>query len=244
MKIIDIVDEYGGVGCLKRYYVEKGIDDYNIYSFNLELSFGDIKNNRRAFLEELYEIDFDYEELLKKLESEISDDVVLRIWSSKRNDNAYLLLLFICDRLKNKIDKMKVVFVSDYNDYICNVGSLDYKEIEEILKYEQEINKNKILEYATLWDELKSINSELRVLENGIVKNKRYADYYEDILNVLEEKGECTIANLVGECMARHLINDGLTIYSYIIDRLISLEKIKINKKSEKHFNYVIKIGE
>lgn len=246
MKVIDICDDYGGLGCLKKHYVDKGIKDHDIYALGLNLSMGDLKGNREKLFQEWYEDDsFKYYELLDDVKEKIDDDTHLRIWSSKKNDNDYLMLLYVCNYFKGITVNMSVIFCNEYNEYVHSIAALDAKEIDELLKYEHKLTKSEIDNYAKLWNELVNANSELRVLENGEIKNKKYADYYDIILSILKEKRICTIANLVGECMAREVINDaGSILYGFLIDRLINLKKITIVEKEERHFVDIIEMSE
>ncbi len=245
MKVIDICEDYGGLGCLKKYYVDLGIKDYNIYAMGLNLAIGDLKHNRDAFLKELYEDpEWQYHNYLEDVANGLNDDTILRVWSSKKNDNDYLLLLYVCNYFKGKINNLHIVFCDDYNENICSIAATDAKEIKGMLEYEQELTKEEIQEYARLWNGLLEANSELRVLEEGKVKNKKYADYYTDILDILREEKEITIANLIAKCMVNKVINDaGSIIYSYLIDKLISMGKIKVIEKKERHFVDVIELG-
>lgn len=238
MRIIDICEGYSAAGVLKKYYVEKGIRDYNIFPMGMCLSIGDIKETRESFLKEFYQFDgYAYTSILNELAGNITEGTMIRIWSSKKNDDDYMLLLFLCDFLKTKQLNMSVVFCSDYSNCVSSINALNYKEIEPVLSYEKKLTEEDIQEYANKWADLVKVNSELRILENGEVKSKSYSDYYDNILNSLRERMPCTIANLVGDCMVKRLINDaGDMLYSLIIDQLIELNKIKIVSKGERHF--------
>lgn len=81
------------------------------------------------------------------------------------------------------------------------------------------------------------INSELRVLENGEVKNKKYSDYYDTILNIFKGITPCKISILIAECMGKEILNDASDlVYLTLIDQLIDLNKIKIVEKGTRHF--------
>lgn len=245
MKVIDICDDYGGLGCLKKHYVDKGITDYNIYALGLNLSMGDLKGNREKLFKEWYEDeDFKYYEFLDDVKEKIDEDTLIRIWSSKKNDNDYLMLLYTCNYLRDVTSNISVIFCNEYNEYVRSIAALDAKEIDRLLKYEHKLDKEEIDDYANMWNELVRANSELRILEDGVIKNKEYKDYYDIILSILEEKETSTIVNLVGECMAREIINDaGLILYGFLIDKLIKINKIMIIKKGERHFLDTIEVG-
>lgn len=174
----------------------------------------------------------------------INSDTKIRIWSSKKDDDDYMLLLFLCNFLKTKTNKISVIFCNDYNEYCWSLNALDYKEIGLLLKFEKELTEDEIQNFSNEWNDLVEINSELRIFEDGKVKNKKYSDYYDSILNILREKAACTISNLIADCMIKRVINDaGDLLYLFLIDQLIELNKIKIIKKGTKHFVDIIDLA-
>ena len=107
--------------------------------------------------------------------------------------------------------------------------------------HEKNLTLDDINRYSNDWKKLVEVNSELRILENGIIKNKNYSDYDDQILKKLGELEPCTLVNLIGNLMSSFIINDvGSTVYQYLIDRLISLNKIKIVERGENHFKDII----
>lgn len=242
MRVIDVCDNSGGANCLKKFYEENQINNYKIIDMGLNLAIGDIKNNHLSFLKKLYNDDsYDYNNSITELLNSINDTTKIRIWSSKGNDNDYLLLLYLCNLLKDKSNHISVIFTTDYNDSVLSINSLYYKEIDLVSKYEKMLTLNEINNYSSEWEKLLEVNSELRVLENGIVKNKSYSDYDNIILRLLSKIEPCTVANLIGELMANFVINDtGSAEYQYLIDRLINQNKIRIIEKEDSHFNDII----
>ena len=238
MKIIDICEGFSACGCLKHYYESNNIKDYIIFPLGMSLSIGDIKNNRIDFLRKFYQDNnYDYTELLNEISNNITNDTIIRIWSSKNNDDEYMLLLFLCNFLKDKINKINVVFANDYNEFLCSISALDYRKVNDVLKYEKTLYKGEIKAYAKEWNNLVKINSELRVLENGEVKNKKYSDYYDTILNIFKGITPCKISILIAECMGKEILNDASDlVYLTLIDQLIDLNKIKIVEKGTRHF--------
>lgn len=246
MKIIEVCEGYSSVGVIKKYQDKHNIDNL-IIPLALFLSIGDIKNNREEFLRKICpEIDFksSNEEFLNELFKNIDKDTNVRIWSSKKNDDDYLLVLYLCNILKDKCDNISVIYTSDYNEYAISLNAVDYKEIKNLLDYEKILTKEEIEQFSKEWINLENINSQMRILENGIVTNKNYSDYDNIILSKLENIGESTIANLIGNLMVDFTINDaGDLVYLFLIDRLIENKKIVISKKGERHFVDIIKIN-
>lgn len=240
MKVIDICEDYGGKGCLKKYYKENNIKDFSAISLGMYLSIGDIKKDHLSFIKELIDNEYDYSSELDKIIRESATSKI-RIWSSKTNADDYLLLLYLCNMLKDKKNKISVIFTTDYKKDLLSLTALDYKEVPLILKHEKELTETEINQYANEWKELIKINSELRVIESNTIKNKKYSDYDETILKILKETGPCSLVDLIGILMANYIMGDASSIvYEYLINRLISDNKIKITKKSEKHFEDII----
>ena len=242
MKIIDVCENPSGAGCIKCYYENNGINDYQIIPMWLCLVIGDIKGDRLPFLQKLYnDPGFDYHDAVKELLNGIDENTMVRVWSSKGNADDYLLLLYVCNLLKDKASNMSVVYSTDYLEEVISITAADYKEIPLILKNEIILTSDMINKFANEWNELCTINGDLRVLENGKIINKRFSDYDSIILDKLEILGPCKIAFLIGHLMANYTINDASdVVYLYLVDRLINQNKIKVITKGERHFVDII----
>lgn len=244
MKIIEVCESYAAAGNITRYYRESGIKNHLIIPLAMHLSIGNIQDDRTEFLRILYQDkDFYYSDALNKILTSLTDETEIRVWSSRKNDDDYMLLLFLCNLLKDKTNKIRVIFASDYNELIYSINAISYHELAEILKCEKLLSKDEIESFSNEWLHLVNINSELRVIENGIVKNKKYADYFDLLLNVLKRKSKCTIANLIADCIVKKIINDaGDLLYLLIIDRMIDLDKIKVIEKGTSHFTDIVQL--
>lgn len=244
MKIIEICESYAAAGIITRYYRESGIKSHLIIPLVMHLSIGNIQDDRTEFLRTLYQDnDYCYSEALNKILTSLTDETEIRVWSSRKNDDDYMLLLFLCNLLKDKTNKIRVIFSSDYDESVYSINAINYLELAEILKYEKLLSKDEIESFSNEWLHLVNINSELRVIENGIVKNKKYADYYDSLINVLKRKSKCTIANLIADCIVKKIINDADDLlYLIIIDRMIDLDKIKVIEKGTSHFTDVVQL--
>lgn len=237
MRVIDVCESFSGGKRLERYYQENNINNYKIVYMGMVLSVGDIKNDHLSSLRTIYGEDIDdYNESINELLNNL-DNSKFRIWSSKKSDADYLLLLYLCNLLKDKSDCLSVIYTTDYDKYVDSIGSLDYKEFEKVLEYEKELSMEDINRFSHEWEEIVRVNSDLRVLEDGVVKNKSYSDYDEIILNKLGELGPCTKVNLVVNLMIGHTINNSSdAVYKYLVDRLISQGKIIIKEKGKSSF--------
>jgi len=245
LKIIEVCEGCSSAGIIKRYQEERK-ENNMIIAFSLFLSIGNIRRDREKFLSELCpEINFhnSNEEALKKLLINIDENTNVRIWSSKKNSDDYLLLMYLCNLLKDKCLNISVIYTDEYSEYAWSLNALDYKEIYELLKYEHKLSKLAIEELSKTWTKLVEENGDLRVVENGKVLNKTYADFDNIILNKLVEIGKCKICNLIASLMIEFVINDaGDLIYMYLIDRLIRCGKIKIIDEGDRHFTDIIEV--
>lgn len=244
-KIVDVCEKISAAGCLKKYYEKNNIENYKIISMGLNLSIGDIKNNHLSFLRKLYnEETYDYNVNIQELLNNINETTKVRIWASLGNDDDYLLLLYICNLLNGKCNNISVIYTTDYNKYALSLNCCDYKEVNKLLEYEQQLTKEDINNFSDKFKRVVQDNSELRVLKDGVIENKKYSDYYEIIIEKLREFGRCTIARLIGNLMVNRIINDSIdTTYLYIIDKLIAENKIKIVETGDRHFVDIIEIA-
>lgn len=243
LETIEVCEGYSCAGVIKRYQAEEDINN-RIIPFSLFLSIGDIKNNRIEFLKKFCsEVDFYKENSLKTLLRNINENTHIRIWSSKKDDDDYLLVLYLCYHLKDKCTNISVIYTSDYAEHVWSLNSIDYSEVYKLLKYENKLSKAEINDLSNKWMDLVDTNSELRVIENGKVLNKKYSDYDDIILNNLTKLGKCKISNLIASLMVQFAINDaGDLVYMYLINRLIDNHKIKVISKGERHFTDIIEI--
>ncbi len=230
---IDITSSVSGAYTLKEYYKRNNNNDYCIFCVPLLLSLGDIKNHlfdREVVYNDFYENVEELKNTIDDLLNSINKDTTIRIYSSKIDIDDYLLMLYICNLLKDKDNTIKVVFVSDYKDAF-SLGALDTTEVKEVLNNEIILTKVEINNYSKDWEELININSELRVLENNKVINKNYSDYDNIILNELDKLGQCKIPQLIGKLLASAITTSHeVQTYSYLVERLIKNNKIKINE--------------
>ena len=243
MKIIDVCESPSGFGCLKQYYKTNNINDYKIIFIWQILTIGDIKYNRMGFLKN--EFQFEPEHNWKEeLFNNIDNNTKIRIWSSKASSSDYLLLPYLCNLLKDKCNNISVVYSTDYNKEAWSINFLSSREIEPILKYEKDLSEEQINNFSNEWKKLVEANSELRILEDGKIVNKKYSDYDNLIINTLKELGRCKYAVLLSNFLERNAINEiDDSIYFYLVNRLISQNKIKIVKHGDSDLHNIIEVS-
>ena len=242
MRIIDVCEHPSGAGCLKQYYEANNINDYKIIFVWQLLTIGDIKYNRMDFLKN--EFQFEPEHNWKEeLFNNIDNNTKIRVWSSKASSSDYLLLLYLCNLLKDKCNNISVVYSTDYNKDAWSINFLSSREIGPILKYEKNLTKDEINSFSDEWKKLVETNSELRIIKDGKIMNKKYSDYDSLILNELKELGRCEYSILLGNLLGRNAINEiDDSIYFYLVNRLISQNKIKIIEHGDSDLRNIIEV--
>ena len=144
----------------------------------------------------------------------IDKDKTIRIWSSKNNTQEYLNFLFFCYKLPNRIS---VIFVNEYDEYVYSAGALNYKEIKELLKYEHKLNKEEKDKYKNEWIKLADENSEMRLFQNGKIISTNY-DYLNSYIDKYYDKNNIrrTVATLMKNDTENNLSSD---VYNFLIER-------------------------
>ncbi len=215
-----------------------------IIEFNMPLSVTDLStiNNHEIILpKDIYheEINYSFKEAINSLNKSIDNKEEFRIWTSHYEINSYLLLLYMCNYLKNKDCNIYVVFSDEYDKEIYSPAWLRHNELELALKVERKLSIEEIDNYAKEWIKVYNSNTDMRILENKEVKSVSF-DYYNDmILDKLKSLGEVKLIKITGIIMQEYYLSDIVIVY--LIDRLIEKNKIKIVKESnERYFENVI----
>ena len=144
----------------------------------------------------------------------IDKDKTVRIWSSRNNTQEYLNFLYFCYRLPNRIS---VIFVNEYDEYVYSAGALNYKEIKELLKYEHKLTDEEKDRYKNEWIKLVNENSEIRLFENGKIISTNY-DYLDKYIDKYYDENNIrrTVTALMGNDTENNLSSD---IYNFLIER-------------------------
>lgn len=207
----------------EKYHI---FDDFSGYAWNLFLTCGDIGNfehtEYRYVLNEMYVSKKKISDFMELLET--YRDV--RIWTSKNDTEAYLIFLYVMSLLKDKECDIRVV----YTDH-C-LASYAFHEIGLLLLNEEKLSLEEVRRYAIEWDEIQKINSPLRILCKGEIKNITW-DYFDDIiLCTLRRLGKIEIGKLLGELMVQYSDDEhgyvGDMIYFQRVKDLIEQGKIQM----------------
>ena len=242
MKTLEIVF---GNSC---YYTMKKSDLKNndILLFNALLNVGDLSNINSYKINipiKLYNEESNYyfkKEILAMNEA-INNGYKIRIWTSHYHIYSYLIMLYICNLINKYYDKLYVIYSDRMSHKYFSPSIMQPNELNELTKFEHKLTQEEILNFSNIWQKIIDINSEMRILENGIVKSVSI-DYYDSmILGKLRLLGPIKLSSFVANLMSDIYLIDSL--YVYLIDRLIENNKIKIvQKSSTRFFDNVIKI--
>ena len=225
---------------------ESDLLNKDIIKFDTIFSVADLSNldNYELFLpkEIFYNINYSFGNEIKRLNEAINNNKEIRIWTSHLEINSYLLFLYLCNYLKDKDCNLYVVYSDEYNKNCYSPACMKESELEELSKLEHKLSKIEIIEYSNEWQRIKNTESDLRILEDGKVKSVSFDYYNEEILNLLKELGKVKIARLVGLFMSKHYLQD--LVISYLVNRLIENDKIKVVSYGERFFENAIIIND
>ena len=218
----------------------------NILLFNLLLNVGDLSTIEKYKINIPDELCNENSNYTFKNEISVTNESIkrkdkIRIWTSHYNIYSYLIMLYICNFVKNKHCELYVTYSDEYNKNYVSPSLMNPKELENLAKLEHKLSEDDILKFSDVWETLVKTNSEMRILENGIVKSVSI-DYYDNvILNELKLLGTIEVVKLVAILMKNVYLIDSL--YVYFIKRLIENNKIKVVKLDKnRFFNSVIEL--
>lgn len=203
---------------------KSSLNKNTILTFNLRLNVGDISK-----------ID---DNILNIIVNNIAENNKIRVWTSKKDIYSYLLMLYISNIMEIYNYDLYVTYSDEYDiDYI-SPRVMNEKELENLEKLEHKLSKNELMNNAKEWRKLVKENSELRVIDNGIVNSVSISYYDEIILETLNELGKVKMINLVATLIGKIYVCDSLIIS--LIERLIDENKIVIEKNSDKYFESIV----
>jgi len=215
-----------------------------IIDFNVEFAISNLSkiNEYSIILPKLIyneEIMLNFSECIKELEKYIDEGYNIRIWTSHYDINSYILLLYICNYLKDKLDNIKVIYSDDYDKNMYSIGYMKTEEIKNLLSFEHTLLKEDIRKLSKEWEKIKEKNSELRIIEKGKVKSVAY-DYFDNEISKIINKEQTSIISLASRLTNKYYLSE--TIFIFLIKRLIDINKIRIIKQNEKYVENIIEI--
>lgn len=167
----------------------------------------------------------------------------IRVWTGRNDIYSYLIMLYVSNIVKEYNYELYVLYCDDYNNEYPSPSVMMEEELKELSKLEHKLTTEEINNYLNVWNNLVRENSELRVIDSGIVKSVSI-DFYDDfILDTLRSMGNVDIFQLIGKLMQDVYLNDSM--YIYLINRLINNNKIKITLYNDSgHFKSLIEFNE
>lgn len=190
---------------------------------------------------EIYDVSNTYslKNINNDLEESLKNNNKIRIWTTHNQIDSYLMFLYVYNYFSNTDSELYVLFSDEFDKDCYSPSCMNEKELEELSKLEHKLTKEEIKKYSNEWKEIINDNLDMRIIENNKVKSVTF-DYYNDIiLNKLNELGEVKMVSLVGRLMSDIHLYD--TVFTYLIYRLIKVEKIIITNKDERYWKSTIK---
>lgn len=177
---IEVVSDLSSNGLL----LKSSIKNENIVLLDMHLDIGnleDLKNYKRSFLKNIgYNVDVvDYSNKIKFLLDNVRNNKKIRIWSSHKNSNEYMTVLYICNLLEKYDAELYVVYSDEISNEAKSVGELDKEEIKNVEALERKLLKEEIIMYSKTWNSLLNDNSDIRYIDfDNIIKSCSY-DYLD-----------------------------------------------------------------
>jgi len=183
---------------------------------------------------------YSLKKIINDLEKSVKNNNKIRIWTTHKQIDSYLMFLYVCNYFSNIESNLYVLFSDDFDNDCFSPSCMNENELEQLSKLEHKLTKEEIKKYSNQWKELINDNLDMRIIENNKVKSVTF-DYYNDIiLNKLSELGEVKMVSLVGRLMSDIHLYD--TVFTYLIYRLIKEGKIIITYKDERYWKSIIKV--
>ena len=178
---------------------------------------------------------------ITEISNSIKNGDKIRIWTTHKEANSYLMFLYICNYFLEVDCDLYVLFSDELNKDFYSPSCMREQELEELTKLEHKLTKQEKQDYSNTWNQVVKVNSNMRIMEKNIVKSVSF-DYYNDtILKVLKDLGEIKTIKLVARLMANIYFSD--IFLTYLIDRLIKKGKIIITNKEKRLWESTIKIN-
>lgn len=220
----------------------------NIIVFPMKLHFGNICNvnnfeARKADYQSLFFYFDDLDDCIyekkayESLSILINEERKIRIWAGQRDSEELCGLYFLCHFLNEKdlylvnIPIDKSCDIERYDTFTYTSEFLDIENIPYI-----KIDDHKKNKFKGKWNQLKNINSDLRVYMNGEICSVNYGDVLNIIFNSLDNEED--MMQLIGR---NQDYNDAKLDYYQLlalVNYMIKANLIKITKKIIKNELY------
>lgn len=240
-KIVEIVLGGAEAGSLRSSeFKQNEISDFYVSFSIADLS--DMKNLIARIPKHIYqeEIVCNLNESVAKLYDLVDKKYMVRVWSSHLTADSYLLLLFICNLLKDKVNKLLVLYSDEYKEECYSIGTMTGEELSKLIIHEHTLSKDEIINLANKWNETVSKNSDIRFIKSNNVQSVSFDYFDNEILNLLKKNKNLRVIELIYNLSNKYFINS--TLFMYLVSRLIDAKKIKVIKQGERFINNVVKV--
>ena len=251
--MVNITEVVFGDSLYHEIKISRFSKNNKIIKFGLLFSICDLSNIDKGILtlnneycdlisSEIYDISntSSLKDIINGLEESIKNNNKIRIWTTHKQIDSYLMFLYVCNYFSNIDANLYVLFSDEFDSDFFSPSCMNEKELEELSKLEHKLTKDEIKRYSNEWNKIINDNLDMRIVENNKVKSVTF-DYYNDIiLNKLNELGEVKVVGLVGRLMSDIHLYD--TVFTYLIYRLIKEEKIIVIYKDQRYWKSIIKV--
>lgn len=205
----------------------------------LGLAYGNLKELEHHNRKSLRKIDtwinpwdfsYDFSNNIENIKKEVSRYPKIRIWIREDEVYSFLTIRYVFhefyDQLKSK-DISLICLNRLYENGYTSTFDLErcYKKENQIVLTQYDVEK-----YKEEWEEQIRINSEVRDLRNGKIKNLSYADLYEPVYKFISKyKRKHIRGEIISRLMASNILNEGKpVVYNHIINCLIQQGRIEM----------------
>ncbi len=151
-------------------------------------------------------------------------------------------LLFVADLLKDTYTEIHVVelpreinrpdgAIVKYKGW----GEVEPQLFGAFIHRERALTKGEIKELAKRWQQLKSENAPLRVMQNGQMVSAGI-DYYDNLIRKEFPKTSCSVAEIIGLSLGRQMIPTSDVFIAKRIQHFIENKELIVNDSGDKGF--------
>ncbi len=227
MRTLEIVFGDSSYNILKKI----NLKDSDILKINILFNVGDLSNISNYIINIPKDLCFDEKNYSIKEETDKIIDSInrrykIRIWTSHKDIYSYLIMLYVSSVIKKYDYQLYVIYCDEYDKDCPSISAMKIEDIEKLVGLECKLEDEEIKCNCDVWKKLIRDNSELRIIENGIVKSVSLNYYDKYILDTLSKIGKVKIRQLIGKLMQKVYLQDNL--YKYLINNLIKNGRIII----------------
>ena len=225
MKTLEIVFGDSSSNILKKI----NLKDSDILKINTLFNVGDLSNISSYIINIPKDLCFDEKNYSIKEETDKIIDSInrrckIRVWTSHNDIYSYLIMLYVSSVIKKYDYQLYVIYCDEYDECCPSISSMKIERIEKLVRLEHKLEDEETKYNCDVWEKLVRDNSELRIIENGIVKSVSLNYYDKYILDILSKIGKVKISQLIGKLMQKVYLN--VVLYEYLINNLIKNGRI------------------